>query len=111
MNKVHREYKKFEHNTKDYDNKSFMICCNFIADDTYKEQRVYFAESMGLNHSESKVCHVNLSLYYETHMAMTIPFASHNDAKEFVLSQGKIDKRIIKKTSNSKGWKLELKVA
>lgn len=83
--------------------------CDFIADDGHKEKRVYLAETCGLDWPENKGCHVNLSLYYDTHYAMTIGFATHKDAWEYVESKGEIDRRIIHKWPAQNGWKLVLK--
>lgn len=84
--------------------------CDFEADDGQKTKRVFFADTMGLDWPEHKGCHVNLSLYYETHKAMTIMFATHADAWAYVDSKGKKDNRIIKKTAlTGGGWSLKLK--
>jgi hypothetical protein len=73
--------------------------CDFFARDgfTLEKKRVYLAETHGLDTKENPGCHVNLSLYYETHRAITVPFASHADAWEYVKSEGKIDKSIYKR--------------
>lgn len=86
--------------------------CDFIATDNDGFTRhVFYASIMGLDWPENTHCHVSIQLYYETHRAMDIPFATKKDAWEFVHSQGKIDHRIIKKEalSGNKGWKLTLK--
>lgn len=87
--------------------------CDFIATDNDGFTRhIFYASVMGLDWPENSHCHVLMQLYYETHRAMDIPFATKKDAWEFVHSQGKIDHRIIKKEalSGNKGWKLTLKV-
>ncbi len=84
--------------------------CNFLANDGDNRKWVYLADVMGLDWPEYSHCHVNLSLYYETHKALTIPFATHKDAWYYVESKGKIDHRITKKdTAYDGGWKLTLK--
>lgn len=96
---------------------------NFIASDEWAnmnkkhveyppiKRRVFMADVSGLDWPEHSHCHVLLDLYYETHKAMSIPFATKKDAWKYVDSQGDIDHRIISKTAlfGNKGWKLGLK--
>lgn len=84
--------------------------CDFYADDGKRKKRVYLAEVCGLDWTaEHRNTHVNLSLYYDTHYAMTIGFATKKDAWEYVESKGKIDRRIESKQSRGGGWALALK--
>ena len=83
--------------------------CEFLADDGEKRKWVYFASVLGLDWPENRHCHTVLQLYYDTHYAMDIPFATKKDAWDYVDSKGKIDKRIINKESSSQGWQLTLK--
>lgn len=83
--------------------------CNFLANDGEKRKRVYFASVIGLDWPENRGCHQSLQLYYDTHYAMDIPFATEKDAWDYVESKGKIDNRIIKKEVVPGGWKLTLK--
>lgn len=105
LNKIRECYKKVL-NDPAYTN---VKACNFLANDGFIRKRVYLADVMGLDHTEHLNCHVNLSLYYDTHLAMTISFATKADAWKYVESKGKIDRRIIKKTMVPNGWKLTLK--
>lgn len=104
-NKVWEHYKEILNDT-DYKN---VKACDFFANVEGKNKRVYMAEVMGLDHTDHPNCHVNVSLYYDTHLALTISFATKHDAWEYVNSRGKIDRRIIKKEFAKNGWKLELK--
>ena len=83
--------------------------CDFLANDGTKQKRVYFASVLGLDWPENPACHVGLQLYYDTHLAMDIGFATRKDAWEYVESKGQIDKRIIKKVQKESEWLLTLK--
>jgi len=78
--------------------------CSFLTDG----KQMCLWDVMGLDWYEHPNCHVVLSLYYDTNHAISIPFASKADALAFVKSEGKHDRRIIKKEGTPKGWKLEL---
>lgn len=73
--------------------------CDFIARDGFCSirKRVYLAETHGLDTAQHPGCHVNLTLYYDTHLAITVPFASKADAWKYVDTQGVIDRRIYKR--------------
>lgn len=105
--KVHDHYKSIL-NDVDYKN---VLACNFLANNGLIRKRVYLADVMGLDWTEHKNCHVVLSLYYDTHLAMSIPFATKQHAWDYVKSKGKNDKRIIEKHAVQNGWSLKLKNA
>jgi hypothetical protein len=103
--KVHNHYKDIL-NDPDFIN---VKKCDFLANDGDAKRWVYMAEVMGLDHNEHPNCHVNLSLYYDTHLAMTVPFANKKHAWAYVESKGKYDARIIHKQMVLNGWRLTLK--
>lgn len=103
--KVHRDCKKLI-------NEGFKVkLIDFEAKHLGEKRRVYMADVTGLDHTTHPGCHVNLDLYYETHKAMMIPFATAADAWAYVDSQGKEDNRIVHKEAKKigYGWNLKLK--
>lgn len=90
-------------------NKNEYCDFNAVDNDGFK-RRVFYASTLGLDWPENSHCHVGLQLYYETHRAMDIPFATHKDAWDYVHSQGKIDNRIIEKKAHPHcGWLIKTK--